>query len=261
MLKRKAAIQGILCAIWLILNWFIPGLLSAGVLCAVLTAQIVMQGFIEEKRWVPSRNGWRARAAFAVGAILTAITILLPGKIEAGQALLSTGNAVAFGLAGTLCIAALFLKDGAANRKAAGCMIFAAMLALCTALTRTSQGENILSFAFMQKDVVFRPHMRTLYGLIVLPCLQAVLVCICRSSAAGESRRASWLAAGLAAALWLGLALSLVFFCFSQKTGIIQAGSPVWIWTRLPALPLELLFAAAWLVGGTHEDRKKKKSA
>ena len=50
MLKRKAAIQGILCTVWLILNWFRPGLLSAGVLCAVLTAQIVMQDFIEEIR-------------------------------------------------------------------------------------------------------------------------------------------------------------------------------------------------------------------
>ena len=49
MRKRKAAIQVILCAVWLILNWFRPGLLSAGVLCAVLTAQIVMQDFKDDR--------------------------------------------------------------------------------------------------------------------------------------------------------------------------------------------------------------------
>ena len=250
MLKRKAAIQGVLCAVWLILNWFRPGLLSAGVLCAVLTAQIVMQDFIQERRSLSLKKGWRAGAAFAAGAILTTIMILLPSKIEAGQALLSVGNALAFGLAGTLCIAALFLE-------AAGCVIFAVMLALCTALRRTSQGKNALSLAFMQKDTVFAPRMSTLYGLVVLPCLQAVLVWICRSSAAGENRRAIRLAAGFAAALWLGLTLPLVVFCFSQKTGIMPAGSPIWICSRLPALPLELLFAAVWLAGGG----KKEKSA
>lgn len=253
MLKRKAAIQGILCAVWLILNWFRPGLLSAGVLCAVLTAQIVMQDFIEERRSLSLKKGWRAGAAFAAGAILTTIMILLPSKIEAGQALLSVGNA----LAGTLCIAVLFLEDTSKKQKAAGCVIFAVMLALCTALMRTSQGKNALSLAFMQKDTVFAPRMSTLYGLVVLPCLQAVLVWICRSSAAGENRRAIRLAAGFAAALWLGLTLPLVVFCFSQKTGIMPAGSPIWIWSRLPALPLELLFAAVWLAGGG----KKEKSA
>ena len=184
MLKRKAAIQGILCAVWLILNWFRPGLLSAGVLCAVLTAQIVMQDFIEERRSLSLKKGWRAGAAFAAGAILTTIMILLPSKIEAGQALLSVGNALAFGLAGTLCIAVLFLGDTSKKQKAAGCVIFAVMLALCTALMRTSQGKNALSLAFMQKDTVFAPRMSTLYGLVVLPCLQAVLLRICRSSAA-----------------------------------------------------------------------------
>ena len=259
MLKRKAAIQGILCAVWLILNWFRPGLLSAGVLCAVLTAQIVMQDFIQERRSLSLKKGWRAGAAFAAGAILTTIMILLPSKIEAGQALLSVGNALAFGLAGTLCIAVLFLEDEDTSKKqkAARCAIFAVMLALCTALMRTSQGKNALSLAFMQKNIVFAPRMSTFYGLVVLPCLQAVLVWICRSSAAGENRRANRLAAGLAAALWLGLTLPLVVFCFSQKTGIMPAGSPIWIWSRLPALPLELLFAAVWLAGGG----KKEKSA
>ena len=176
MRKRKAAIQGILCAVWLILNWFRPGLLSAGVLCAVLTAQIVMQDFIEERRSLSLKKGWRAGAAFAAGAILTTIMILLPSKIEAGQALLSVGNALAFGLAGTLCIAVLFLEDTSKKQKAAGCVIFAVMLALCTALMRTSQGKNALSLAFMQKDTVFAPRMSTLYGLVVLPCLQAVLI-------------------------------------------------------------------------------------
>ena len=180
MLKRKAAIQGVLCAVWLILNWFRPGLLSAGVLCAVLTAQIVMQDFIEERRSLSLKKGWRAGAAFAAGAILTTIMILLPSKIEAGQALLSVGNALAFGLAGTLCIAVLFLEDTSKKQKAAGCVIFAVMLALCTALMRTSQGKNVLSLAFMQKDTVFAPRMSTLYGLVVLPCLQAVLLRICR---------------------------------------------------------------------------------
>lgn len=257
MLKRKAAIQGILCAVWLILNWFRPGLLSAGVLCAVLTAQIVMQDFIQERRSLSLKKGCRAGAAFAAGAILTTIMILLPSKVEAGQALLSVGNALAFGLAGTLCIAVLFLEDTSKKQKAAGCVIFAVMLALCTALMRTSQGKNALSLAFMQKDTIFAPRMSTLYGLVVLPCLQAVLVWICRSSAAGENRRAIRLAAGLAAALWLGLTLPLVVFCFSQKTGIMPAGSPIWIWSRLPALPLELLFAAVWLA----RDGKKEKSA
>ena len=262
MLKRKAAIQGILCAIWLILNWLRPGLLSAGVLCAVLTAQIVIQDYIEEKRWASLKKGWRAGAAFAAGAILTAITtILLSSEIEAGQALLSDRDALAFGLAGTFCITALFLEDSPKNQKAAGCVIFTVMLALCTALMRTSQGKNVLSFAFMQKDTVFAPRMRTLYGLVVLPCLQAVLVRICRCPEAGENRRAIHLAAVLAAAIWLALALPLVVFCFSQTTGIVPAGSPIWIWSRLPALPLELLFAAVWLAGGTHESRKKEKSA
>ena len=244
MLKRKAAIQGILCAVWLILNWFRPGLLSAGVLCAVLTAQIVMQDFIEERRSLSLKKGWRAGAAFAAGAILTTIMILLPSKIEAGQALLSVGNALAFGLAGTLCITVLFLEDTSKKQKAAGCVIFAVMLALCTALMRTSQGKNALSLAFMQKDTVFAPRMSTLYGLVVLPCLQAVLVWICRSSAAGENRRANRLAAGLAAALWL---------LFITEDGNHAGGKP-----DLDLVKTACTAAGAALCGGMAGERREK---
>ena len=257
MLKRKAAIQGILCAVWLILNWFRPGLLSAGVLCAVLTAQIVMQDFIQERRSLSLKKGWRAGAGFCRGCDPDNNHDTAPqqNRSGAGAALCweRIGLRIGWNTLHRSFVSGRYFK----KTESSGVCDFCCDAGTLYSADANKSGKECTFPRIYAKEYRFctahehalRPGRAALFTGCSSPNLQEL-----RSR---RNRRANRHAAGLAAALWLGLTLPLVVSCFSQKTGIMPAGSPIWIWSRLPALPLELLFAAVWLARGG----KKEKSA
>ena len=175
-----------------------------------------------------------------------------PQQNRSGQALLSVGNALAFGLAGTLCIAVLFLEDTSKKQKAAGCVIFAVMLALCTALMRTSQGKNAPFPRIYAKGYRFcnahehalRPGRAALFT--GCSCL------ICRSSAAGRKQKGEPAWAGLAAALWLGLTAACCLLFFTED-GDHAGGKP-----DLDLVKTACTAAGAALCGGMAGRRREK---